>query len=99
MPRIQYVAFDDEVFTSEQECLAYEEKEVAERKVSIISQWIDEHCVVVDYRDEEVTCDPAPLFDYMNTPANRILTEAFLESFVENLNASNCAYLAHLLDN
>jgi len=99
MHRIRYVAFDGEVFTSEQECLAYEEKEVAKRKVSIISQLIDEHCFVVDYNCEEVICDPAPLFDYINHSANSLLTQAFLESFVENLNARNCAYLAHLLDN
>ena len=98
MPRIQYVAFDDETFSSEQECLAYEAKELAKRKISIISQWIDEHCVVVDYNCEEVTCDPSPLFDHINTPSNSLLTQAFLESFVENLSVANCTYLAQILN-
>ena len=98
MPRIQYVAFDDEVFSSEQECVAHEEKEIAKRKISIISQWIDEHCVVVDYNCEEVTCDSSPLFDHMNTPANRLLTQAFLESFVEQLSTYNRAYLSQILN-
>ena len=98
MPRIQYVAFDDECFSTEEECLAYEEKEVANRKTSIIPEWIEEYCVVVDYNCEETTCDSSRLFDHMNTPANSQLTQAFLEAFVENLSASNCAYLAQILD-
>jgi hypothetical protein len=99
MPKIQYVAFDDECFSSEQECLEYENKQVAILKPSIISQWIDEQAVSVDWRTEETSVNVMTLFAHLNTPANSLLTEAFLESFVENLSASNCAYLAHLLDN
>jgi len=98
MPRIQYVAFDGKYFDAIQTCADYEEALIDRLKPSIISQWIDEHCVVVDYRNEEVTCDPAPLFDHMNNPDNSLLTQAFLEAFVENLNAANCAYLAQILD-
>ena len=98
MPRIQYVAFDDEVFSSEQECSEYEEKEISKRKTSIIPQWIDEHCVVVDWRNEETLVTTPQLFAHMNTPANRLLTQAFLESFVENLSAANCTYLTQILN-
>jgi hypothetical protein len=98
MPRIQYVAFDDEAFNSEQECLAYEEREVAKRKISIISQWIDEHCVVVDWHSEETLISTPQLFAHMNTPANSLLTQAFLEAFVENLSAANCTYLTQILN-
>jgi len=98
MPRIQYVAFDDEVFTSEQECLEYENKQVAILKPSTISRWIDEYAVSVNWRNEETSVNAMPLFAHLNTTASTLLTQAFLESFVENLSAANCTYLAQILN-
>lgn len=97
MAKIQYMAFDGELFSEEQECLKYEEDLVAEMKPSIISRWIEEHVVQVVWHDAEVICDPSSLFDHLNATGNALLTQAFLESFVEGLNAENCTYLIEIL--
>ena len=85
--------------TARQVLLQEQQNKLIEKlKPSIISTWLDKYAVKANWDKEELRSNPSDLFAHMNNPDNSLLTQAFLEAFVENLSAANCTYLTQILN-